>query len=68
LLIIHGDADATVPVEHAYDLYQAATGDKTLWIIKGGGHTAAFRQYQEEYRPRLLSYLEEKLILDNPAD
>jgi len=64
LLIIHGDADTVVPVEHAYDLYQAATGDKTLWIVKGGGHTAAFGAYHEEYRPRLLSYLETKIKPD----
>jgi fermentation-respiration switch protein FrsA (DUF1100 family) len=64
LLIIHGDADKVVPVEHAYDLYKAATGDKTLWIVKGGGHTAAFGANRLEYRPRLLSYLEKKLNPD----
>jgi uncharacterized protein len=61
LLIIHGDADTVVPVEHAYELYQAASGDKTLWIVKGGTHTAAFGMHREEYRTRLLSYLETKL-------
>ena len=64
LLIIHGDADKVVPVEHAYDLYEAATGDKTLWIVKGGGHTAAFGANRQEYRPRLLSYLEKTLNPD----
>lgn len=64
LLIIHGDTDKVVPVEHAYDLYEAATGDKTLWIVKGGGHTAAFGANRQEYRPRLLAYLEKKLNPD----
>ena len=68
LLIIHGDADTIVPVNHAQDLYQAATGDKTLWIVKGGGHTSAFTQYRQEYRPRLLLYLEEKLLMESSGD
>ena len=37
-LIIHGDADDTVPVDHAYRLYEAASQPKDLAIIKGGGH------------------------------
>ncbi len=60
-LIIHGDADVIVPVQHAQDLYQAMSGDKTLWIIEGGDHISAFGLHRQEYRPRLLSYLADKL-------
>jgi alpha/beta superfamily hydrolase len=37
-LIVHGDADDVVPVEHAYRLFQKAQEPKELLIIKNGGH------------------------------
>ena len=37
-LIIHGDQDDVVPVEHAYRLYEKSLDPKQLIIIKGGGH------------------------------
>lgn len=38
LLIVHGDADETVPVEHAYRLYGSAKEPKQLKIISGAPH------------------------------
>ena len=38
VLIIHGSADADVPVENAHDLYKKARGPKRLKIIEGGNH------------------------------
>lgn len=38
LLIIHGDNDQTVPVEHGKALFQAADDPKELVILKGSGH------------------------------
>ena len=37
-LILHGDNDEVVPVEHAYRLSQKAQEPKELLIIKNGGH------------------------------
>lgn len=37
-IIIHGDQDDVVPVEHAYRLYEKALAPKDLVIIKNGGH------------------------------
>jgi fermentation-respiration switch protein FrsA (DUF1100 family) len=37
-IIIHGDQDDVVPVEHAYRLYEKALDPKALAIIKNGGH------------------------------
>ena len=37
-LIIHGDQDDVVPVEHAYRLYEKSFDPKELVIIKEGGH------------------------------
>jgi len=38
LLVVHGDADAYFPVEHAEKLYAAAAEPKELWIEPGFGH------------------------------
>jgi fermentation-respiration switch protein FrsA (DUF1100 family) len=38
LLLIHGDKDDLVPVEHAYKLYEKATEPKELFVIPGASH------------------------------
>ncbi len=38
LLLIHGDKDDTVPVEHAHKLYELARDPKELIIIPNAGH------------------------------
>jgi fermentation-respiration switch protein FrsA (DUF1100 family) len=38
LLVVHGDADAYFPVEHAHQLLEAAQEPKELWIEEGFGH------------------------------
>jgi len=38
LLLIHGDKDETVPVEHAGRLYDRAAAPKEMTIISGAGH------------------------------
>jgi fermentation-respiration switch protein FrsA (DUF1100 family) len=37
-LIVHGDADEIVPLEHAHRLYAAATEPKRLFVVEGAGH------------------------------
>jgi dipeptidyl aminopeptidase/acylaminoacyl peptidase len=38
LLLVHGDADELIPLEHAQKLYQKAKEPKELKIIPGAGH------------------------------
>jgi dipeptidyl aminopeptidase/acylaminoacyl peptidase len=38
LLLVHGDADELIPLEHAYKLYQKAGEPKELKIIPGARH------------------------------
>ena len=38
LLLVHGDADELIPLEHAYKLYQKAKEPKELKIIPGAKH------------------------------
>jgi pimeloyl-ACP methyl ester carboxylesterase len=37
-LVVHGDKDVYLPVEHAYQLYKAAREPKELWVVPGFGH------------------------------
>lgn len=56
VLIIHGGADETVPVAHAYSLYAAAQAPKSLWIVPDVGHTQVF-MVNEDNRLRLVAAL-----------
>jgi len=38
LLLVHGDADEVIPLDHAYKLYRKAKEPKELKIIPGGKH------------------------------
>jgi len=38
LLVVHGDADAFFPLDHAHQLYAGAREPKQLWIEHGYGH------------------------------
>ncbi len=46
-LFIHGDADTFVPVENAYEVYEAATCEKQLLIVPGAQHASSmFKDYR----------------------
>ena len=58
VLIIHGDRDQVVPVEHAHRLYAAARGHKELWIAPNARHVRAGVLYHAEYGQRVSLFLE----------
>ena len=62
LLIVHGEADRVVPPDHAVALYEAARPPKTLWLVPGAGHIAAFTTSAN--RAELVAYLIQ--TLDRP--
>lgn len=68
LLIVHGDKDRIIPLQHAYRLYQAAVGEKTLWVINGGDHIEAFTPNRPENRRRLVEYLDRVVQSEPSAD
>ena len=55
LLVLHGDQDAIVPMQHGKRLYEAAQEPKQLWIVQGAGHIQTMRAPAE--RDRLVAYL-----------
>lgn len=61
LLIIHGEDDELVPVWMAHELYEAAGGEKELWIVPDSGHIKGYENRTEEYQQRLKAFLSQSL-------
>ncbi len=58
MLFIHGDNDTFVPSRMVHPLYEAKTGQKSLWITKGTKHAVSYDDYPEEYVQRLKSFVQ----------
>jgi len=61
ILLIHGDRDHLVPVEHAYALYQEAGEPRTLWIASGSGHVQARVDQPENYYGQVSKFIDQWL-------
>ncbi len=69
VLVIHGEDDAVIPVEHARLLGRAIgasfddieVGAETVWIVPGAGHTGAFKAQPETYIEKLVKFYEAHL-------
>lgn len=57
LLILHGDADETVPVDEAYELYGLANEPKKLCILKGADHRLSAAPVRDQALTEALSWL-----------
>lgn len=57
LLVIHGDQDDTVPLEHGLRLYKAAPWRKELYIVRGAGHSDALFVDGDKYTGRISRFL-----------
>lgn len=62
LLLVHGDADEVVPVEHVYKLYQKAEEPKELVIIPGARHKL---RLEEKAMDTVLDWLRTKTMEGN---
>jgi fermentation-respiration switch protein FrsA (DUF1100 family) len=61
ILVIHGQEDDVVPVNHAYLLYKAAGEPKDLWIVPEAKHVWARDMYPDEYFRRVEPFLRSAL-------
>ena len=57
VLLICGTRDVTIPCRHAERIYDAATGPKELWIVKGAQHASAIGLDPARYEERVLDFL-----------
>jgi len=62
LLLVHGGADASVPVEHARRLYAAAGEPRSLWILPGVGHVGAYFADRSGYIGRVSGFFSAALL------
>jgi uncharacterized protein len=59
ILFIHGDADATIPVSHAYRLFEASQNPlDQLWIVPGAGHTQSYKMQPEAYMKKITDFFD----------
>lgn len=61
ILIIHGDEDKMIPVDMAYELYEAAKCQKELLIVEGAGHAQSPDVDPESYYDTVFSFLQSAL-------
>ncbi|SES67864.1 hypothetical protein SAMN05421676_101152 [Salinibacillus kushneri] len=61
LFIIHGAIDELVPTDMAHDLYEAAGGEKEIWIVPDAGHTKAFTVAPKKFQQKVKTFIEEHL-------
>ena len=57
MMFIHGTDDTTVSVENVYDLYDAATCDKELYIVEEAGHGQSLNTDPDEYWSRVFRFI-----------
>ena len=60
ILFIHGKKDVTVPVEHAYSLYEATACTKELYICEDAGHGASAFVDSKRYWDMVFSFIDTK--------
>lgn len=64
ILLIHGDKDEQIPVQHADDLKKAAGDNVNLWIVKGAKHmvvTDILEPNKSWYRKKILNFINSNL-------
>lgn len=57
MFFIHGDADVYVPTWMVYDLFEAKSGEKELWIAPNTGHANAYWDHTDEYVKRTKDFV-----------
>lgn len=60
-LFLQGDRDEVVPLRLGQELFAAAQGRKTFWVIPGAGHNNILEVAGDEYRERLHAFYESLL-------
>ncbi len=61
LLLIHGNDDTMIPVNHAHRLYAAARAPKELWIAPGANHCGAYFLDRPTYCQRVTAFFAQAL-------
>lgn len=57
ILLIHGSNDHFVPVQMAYENFQAAAGPKKLFVVSGADHGMSYYMAKQEYEQAVLEFI-----------
>jgi fermentation-respiration switch protein FrsA (DUF1100 family) len=55
-LFLHGNRDEIIPLRFGQELFAAAQGPKTFWIVEGAGHNDIVEKAGPQYRERLAAF------------
>ena len=61
ILVIHGEADERVPIEHGERVAAVGRDGTFLWRVPRVDHVDAFKTHPEEYTERVAAYLDASL-------
>ncbi len=67
ILFIHGESDDFVPVSMVYDLYNAATCDKSLLVLSKAKHANSFK-YSDIYYEHVLTFISKYIKYNEDLD
>jgi fermentation-respiration switch protein FrsA (DUF1100 family) len=61
MFFIHGDKDTYVPTWMVYQLYEAKSGEKEIWIAPNVDHANAYWDCTEEYIAKTKEFVSENI-------
>ncbi|MYL46392.1 alpha/beta fold hydrolase [Virgibacillus halodenitrificans] len=61
IFTIHGKADNSVPTEMGQRIYDAAGGDKRIWLVPGADHLEVFETVTEEFYERVGAFINDAI-------
>ncbi len=62
VFFIHGELDETIPVAHAYRLFEVSSNpENELWVVTDAGHTKSFKIHPEEYIAKVTAFFDKAL-------
>ena len=56
ILVIHGELDTRIPVDHGKRVYQAANSGSSFWLVPNTEHVDSFIYFPYEYVLRVTIY------------
>ena len=61
MLFVHGDKDLFVPTKMVYELYDACTSEKELFVVAGADHAKSYHIDKDGYEARVRAMIEKYL-------
>jgi fermentation-respiration switch protein FrsA (DUF1100 family) len=63
VLFIHGERDPRMPIDETRELWLAAGGHDSLWIVPGAGHNEAWSKERITYEAKVTTFFDQHLLL-----